>query len=349
MGVPGGQPSKTAGYWRLPRRVAIGVVPCVAAIVLLAMAAAPSVPRGRQHLGPYGPEGARLREQLWIVPGGAPGVSLRATVFRPDDPPSSPRPTGGIAALFSSSQPMRRPLVVINHGTDESNREAVAMPVFYWLSRWFVDRGYVVVLPQRRGHGATGGELAEARDHCANPDHTRAGNTAANDVAAVVRFMREQPFVQRDTIVVAGISTGGWASLALAARNPPGVAAIVNFAGGRGARAYGRPNAICGEAELVQAAAAFGASSRVPTVWLYARNDTFFGPELATDMASAFKGAGGAAELHMLPAHGGEGHGIADDRSGWKLWGAQLERFLALHAGLPGREMAARQAQAQAR
>src|SRR5262245_38569690 len=115
--------------------------------------------------GPFGPEGPRLREQLCIVPGADPRTPLRATVFRP--PEKGPRP-------------VRRPLVVINHGSDESTREAVSMPVFYWLSKWFVDRGYVVLLPQRRGYGATGGELAEGRDTCADPDHRAAGLAGAD-------------------------------------------------------------------------------------------------------------------------------------------------------------------------
>ena len=46
-----------------------------------------------------------MREQLWILPSGEAGRDMRATVFRPDADPSGTE--------------KRRPLVVINHGTDE--------------------------------------------------------------------------------------------------------------------------------------------------------------------------------------------------------------------------------------
>jgi dienelactone hydrolase len=269
---------------------------------------------GSSSYGAFGPEGARMREQLWILPSGDPARPMRATVFRPEADPKGAE--------------KRLPLVVINHGTDEATRLAVAMPIYYWLSRWFVDRGYIVVLPQRRGHGATGGSLAESIGTCANPDHFASGNVAADDIAAAVEYMTEQPFVAQDGAVVVGISTGGWASLALAARNLPQVEAIVNFAGGRGGHAYGEANAVCGTEELLDAAHRYAAQAREPTVWFYARNDSYFGPRLAEDLAKVWSGAGGNVEEHILPAYGAEGHAVADDRAGWDLWGASLADFL---------------------
>ena len=267
--------------------------------------------------GAYGPEGPRLREQLWIVPSGDPNIYLRATVFRPADP------LGRVA-------PVRHPLVVINHGTSDWTRSAVSMPVFFWLSRWFVDRGYAVVLPQRRGHGATGGPLAESVGSCAEPDHFASGQVAADDVVAVVDYMTQESFVEPSQTIVAGVSTGGWASLALASRNPKNVRAVVNFAGGRGGHAGGEMNAICGQSELIQAAGAFGASARLPTIWFYSQNDSFFSPELATRMADAYRTHGGRAELHVLPAYGEDGHDIVDDRATWDLWGPALAQFLGV-------------------
>lgn len=269
---------------------------------------------GSGALGPFGPESPRMREQLWMVPGGDPEHDLRATVFRPDDVAGARTPP--------------RPLVVINHGTSSATRLSVAMPVYFWLSKWFVDRGYVVVLPQRRGHGATGGELEESVGTCAAPDHVRSGEIAADDIAAVVDFMTRQPGIASDGAVVVGISTGGWASLALAARNPSQVRAVINIAGGRGGHAGGQSNAICGEQRLVEAAAEFGRTARVPTLWLYSENDSYFGPRLAAHMANAWSEGGGDAELAMLPPYGADGHDIANDRAGWDLWGARADLFL---------------------
>jgi dienelactone hydrolase len=206
------------------------------------------------------------------------------------------------------------------------------MPVFYWLSKWFVDRGYVVLLPQRRGHGATGGELAEGRDTCADPHHRDAGVAAANDIEAALRYMAGQAFIDASRMVVAGVSTGGWASLALAARNPTGVQLVINFAGGRGGHAYGQPNKLCGAERLVEAAGAFGGTAKVPTLWVYAANDTYFGPEIAQTMVQAWQRNGGNAELLVLPALGREGHDLITDRAGWRQWGPALEASLERHA-----------------
>lgn len=282
---------------------------------LLALAFAPTASVASEPmLGAFGPEGARMREQLWILPSGDVNFPMRATVFRP--------------AIDPSGEDKQRPLVVINHGTDETTRLAVSMPVYYYLSRWFVDRGYVVVLPQRRGHGATGGPLAEAIGNCAHPDHYASGNVAADDIEAAVKFMTEQPFVARDGAIVVGVSTGGWASLALSARNLPQVQAIVNFAGGRGGHAYGELNAICGRDALLSAARMYATHAQEPTIWFYAKNDSYFGPKFAEDLAQTWSSAGGSVEEHILQPYGNDGHAIADDRQGWDIWGPSLDSFL---------------------
>lgn len=299
-----------------------------AALAVLPAAAGGASPSGTAEqarlYGPFGPEGPRLREQLWILPSADHGFPLRATVFRPDDAPDA-------EGRFS-----RRPVAIINHGTSEATRLAVAMPVYYWLSRWFVERGYVVVLPQRRGHGATGGAMAEAVGNCADPDHYRSGQAAADDIQGAVDYMAAQPFAAPDETVVIGISSGGWASLALAARNPAGVRAVVNIAGGRGGRPFGhRADTVCGEQRLIATAREFGHAARVPTLWLYAANDSYFRPDLARALASAWQDGGGEAALHVFPPYGGDGHGLADDRAGWDVWGATVEAFLATSREAP--------------
>lgn len=291
---------------------------CILSLVLIVSCGlARSAIADTKALGAFGPEGPRMREQLWLVPSGDPNVSLRATIFRPEE--------------IAAESPRKRRLVVINHGTDEFTRLAVAMPVYYWLSRWFVERGYVVVVPQRRGHGATGGELAESVGSCESADHYASGQIAADDVAATISYMTQQSFVAPDNVVVAGISTGGWASLALASRNLPSVGAIVNFAGGRGGHAYGRPNSICNYEGLRTAAHLFGKSARQPTLWLYAEGDSYFSPAVARELAGQWQEAGGLAETHIFPAQGRDGHAIADDRGSWEVWGDVLDAFLGRH------------------
>jgi len=75
--------------------------------------------------------------------------------------------------------------------------------------------------------------------------------------------------------------------MALAARRPPGLLAVINFAGGlrhKGSCTY--------EPALISTFAGFGARSGVPTLWLYAQNDSLFGPSLVTMMHQAYVQAG---------------------------------------------------------
>jgi len=298
------------------------VLAAVAAFAVILPLVAAAAPAGASQettpYGPFGPEGPRLREQLWILPSADHGFPLRATVFRPAE------------AAGRESGEDRRPLVVINHGTSDATRLAVAMPVYYWLSRWFVEHGYVVVLPQRRGHGATGGPMAESIGTCADPDHIRSGLAAADDIQGAVDFMSAQPFVMPGEAIVVGISSGGWASLALASRNSGNVRAVINIAGGRGARPFGqRTDSVCGEKRLIEAASVLGRTARAATLWLYAANDSYFRPDLARALAAAWQTGGGEAELHVFPAYGSEGHNLADDHAGWDVWGGAIEKFLA--------------------
>lgn len=280
--------------------------------------------QGEMRHGPFGPPGPRMCEQLWVLPSGSAEVDLRATVFRPGTP--------GEGCARDATP---RPMVVINHGTDAETVASVAMPVFFWLSRWFVERGYVVVLPQRRGHGATAGEFSEGRDSCARPDHYGAAQAAADDIEAAIRFMAAQPFVAPRTTLAVGISSGGWGVLGLATRQVADLRAVVNFAGGRGAYAGGRPQAICDGDQLVRAAGRLGAEARVPSLWLYARNDSYFPPAVARRMADAYAAAGGSIHYEQLGAYGREGHHLANDRAGWDVWGYTLSDFLAETADKP--------------
>jgi dienelactone hydrolase len=287
------------------------LVGLVAALSLALAAAALA-----QSPGPQGAEGGALREQVWRIPAAGGSPLMAATVMRPP----------GEARL---------PLVVINHGSpaDSSDRPRMARPHYNTLSSWFVSRGYVVVLPLRRGYGETGGVWAESYGPCQNPDYAGAGLQTAADIKAAIDFMRRQPFVAPDHTVVVGHSAGGWGAIALSSLNPPGVSSIVNFAGGRGGHQHlpGGGTGNCTTDALVQAAARYGASARTLSLWIYAENDSFFGPRLARRMVDAYLGAGGQATYRPVGPVGHDGHGLASSNSGQSVWSPLLAAFLAAH------------------
>jgi len=296
---------KTGGPGHAPPR-ASSVRAALAAALLLLPAAAAAQP------GPVDPPDGRWRAQVHRVPFDAPdGVLLVTRVCRP--PGDAPAP-----------------LAVISHGSpvDAAARPRMAVPGCGGAAQWFVRRGYVVALPLRRGYGETGGAWAETYGRCDAADFAAGGRAAAEDLAAVVRYMRALPYVARGGLVMVGQSAGGWASLAYAGRYPDGLAAVVNFAGGRGGRRDNQPNVNCSPDRLVAAAGTLGATARVPSLWIYAANDTFFAPDLVQRMHAAFTEAGGRAQLVQLPPFRDDGHRLFAAAAGMAIWAPVAASFL---------------------
>lgn len=296
-----------------PMRVFRGTKSAVAAGALVILfSGVLAAPRAAPLAGPQSAEQGTLRNQIWLLPSAQPGVLMRATVLRPPG-----------AGAF--------PLMVMNHGSTQNaaRRLALPMPAFDALSRWFVRHGYAVVVPQRPGHGETGGAYREDQGGCDDPDFARAGAGAAESIAAAVAYMRAQPFVRRNGVIVSGQSAGGWAALAFASHAPGGIGAAINFAGGLGGQSFDRPGNNCAPDRLVAAAAAFGRTSRIPTLWIYTENDSYFAPRLSGAMAAAFRAAGGKADYALLPPFGDDGHFMAERPGSESAWGPAVERFLA--------------------
>src|SRR6516164_9244769 len=128
-----------------------------------------------------------------------------------------------------------------------------------------------------------------------------------------------------------GQSGGAWGAIALSSLNPSSVRAIITFAAGRGGRVDGKPNNNCAPDKLVAATGEFGRTARVPMLWIYTENDTYFGPTLSQRMASAFKAAGGNLEYHLLPPFGHDGHFLVDSADAVILWTPLVDDFLSRH------------------
>ena len=264
--------------------------------------------------GPQGPEDGAWRRQSWLLPIPGERLLMHATVLRPQG-----------AGPF--------PLAVINHGSIQSQeaREKYPMPEYPIASQWFLDRGFAVVLPQRPGHGETGGPYFEDQGRCEGADYRQAGLRTADSIQAAIDFMTAQPFVQKSDVVVVGQSAGGWGALALASRNPLPVKAVINFAGGRGGKSNNIPNNNCSPERLIAAAKVFGESARIPTLWLFSESDDYFPPVLSRRMYETFRDAGGSAEYHLLPQSGAPGHLLIQSKDAFERWAPLVERFLTEH------------------
>jgi dienelactone hydrolase len=241
------------------------------------------------------------------------------------------------AMLLRPSGSRRYPLALISHGAPREAAARAPMSPYrsYRQALEFARRGFAALVFMRRGYGDSGGQYAESSGPCGRRDYLRAARESVRDLRAAIEAMSSRPDVSTDGMIAVGVSAGGFASLALAANPPPGLAASINFAGGRGSRA---DNEVCDEDALVRAFATFGRTSRIPTLWIYARNDRFFGPELVRRMHAAFTDAGGQARFVDFPPYADDGHSLFS--RGIPLWTPAVDGFLRDH-NLGARETAA--------
>ena len=259
----------------------------------------------------YGP---RLIEELVRIP--APGgYEIATTVLRPE----GNGPYG---------------VIVLNHGVSASARERAreSSELLISSAAVFARRGYVVVMPLRRGFGATGGAMAEDPGSCANPDYFKAEKEAADDVMTAYAYARGLPYVDPSRMILAGQSAGGMVSLFTAGtRTPQGLVAVLSFAGGRGGDPDSSPGVPCAVEPIAKVLDSLGKQTRVPVLFNYAENDLFFSPRITRLWFDRYAAGGADAEYILQPAFGKDGHYLFSDVVGVRYWLPTVERFFARH------------------
>jgi len=285
-----------------------------ASLALLALGLLPAqVTLGGPQPGPMGAESGPNRAQQWLIPSSDAAIAAHALLFRP-----------------IGDGPFR--LAVIAHASTQNvlRRAQMPQPEYRALAAFLVARGFAVLVPERLGHGASGGAYLEDQGGCDDAVYDHSGRATADQIALAMEFLRAQPFIRKDGAVIIGHSAGGWGALALAGEDPKAVSAIIAFAPGRGGHANDFPNQVCAPHTLIAAAGLFGRGARVPVTWLVAANDSYFSPELSRKMVEAFRAGGGRVDYRVLPASGSEGHWMVETETGVTLAAAELERALKL-------------------
>lgn len=214
----------------------------------------------------------------------------------------------------------RYPLLVLNHGRapDPSVRAQLGRVRLAEQAAYFASLGFQVVVPTRIGYGATGGEDLENTGPCHRKNYRPGFEVAAQQVLQVIDAARSRPEVDASRTVVVGQSFGGATAIALAAKNPPGVKLVINFAGGGGGDPRLHPGEPCAPDQQAALFAEYGRTARVPTVWIYSVNDRYMGPYPA-QWFDAYRGAGGIGQYYLMPSFGRDGHQLfARGLAQWK-------------------------------
>lgn len=226
--------------------------------------------------------------------------------------------------LYKPDGPGPFPVVVINHGKAMGDprfqsryRPAIA-------ARYFLQRGYMVLVPMRQGFSkSSGGYIGGGCNVESN------GRVQAEDVKAVLDYALAQPEADKTRILVMGQSHGGWTTLAFGTLNYPGVKGLVNFAGGL------RQESCAGwQANLARAAGTYAAETKLPSLWFYGDNDSYFSPSTWQDMAARYNSGGEKARVVAFGTFSSDSHSMFGSTKGQGIWQPEVTRFLE-SIGLP--------------
>lgn len=226
-------------------------------------------------------------------------VDLETTVFRPE----------GVGPF---------PVVIINHGKDTGNNRLQPRARYLPATREFLQRGYAVVLPMRQGFSKSGGSAVG--DGCNIAGN---GEAQADEIRPVVAWIEKQPWLDASRMVMLGQSHGGLTTMAYAQQPHPGIRLFVNFAGG-----LKYTNTCMWEAALKDAYARYGAKTRVPSLWFYGENDSYFPPEVIGPAYQAYVQAGGQAEMVAFGHFGQDAHSMFSSYDGLPIWWSRVEEKL---------------------
>ncbi len=193
-------------------------------------------------------------------------------------------------------------------------------------SEYFVSKGFTVILPTRIGYGVSGGPDADYSGACGNKNYLEARKAGIDQSKQVLNYVFDFSYIDRTKGIVVGQSVGGFTTIGLSAENISGLKGAINFAGGDGGDPIKSAEKPCGDYLIKDTFAKYGASNKVPTLWLYSVNDKFWGEQLPKDWFAAFQKAGGKGQFISLPAYKEDGHSIF--RGDLNAWKNDFEKFI---------------------
>jgi len=206
------------------------------------------------------------------------------------------------------------PAIVWNHGS-EKLPGAVAS-----VAPYFVSRGYVFLVPHRRGQGQSAGTyIMDQLNAAISPEQRSRMLVALNEVhfqdqLAALAYLRSLPYVDQNRLVVMGASFGGIQTM-LAVERRSGYRVAIDCQTWRGS-----PDL---RARLIAAAS----KATIPVFFLQAENDYDLTPNRA--LSEEVRRTGQSVEIKTYPTFGSsaqEGHSFC--WRGVNTWGPDVLKFI---------------------
>lgn len=272
--------------------------------------------QGQEPPSVIGYAGAQVawREDVitYQVPGAFGGNQLEATLLLPE------ARTFGVGPY---------PVMVWNHGDIELDHPAMHYKSRIRemvVAREFLQMGVAVLMPARRGVGMSQGTYPR-NFSAGDADATYKARAHADDILPALAWLKTRPMLDASRVILAGQSAGGYTTMYLAGQNIAGVIGAIDFSGGRTQMTeVQRPNYL--NRMMVSGFAEFGETTRIPTLWIFAENDSRYTAETIRASYEAFQAAGGKGRLLLSPPIEGDGHYIHSKPA---LWRAVLKEYLS--------------------
>lgn len=242
--------------------------------------------------------------------------------------------------------PGRYPLALIAQGSSSSefSPQDIRPDSFRSIAHDFAHRGWTAAVVMWRGYGTSSGSVVDDAGTCKAPEAGRFLSDHADDLqAAIISLAHRSDVDSTKKALVMGLSIGGVSALTVAGRvTMPPVGAVINVSGGvyMDAQPF-KPNPGChlfyDDLVIEMGRNAHNVATThtaIPTLWLYAANDPWFSPQLVWRMISAWRTAGGLAQLKTFPPFQNDGHKMMLSEAGRRLLLPEIDRFLRAH-GFP--------------
>ena len=250
-------------------------------------------------------------------------------------------PTDVVTHIYKPNTPGMTafPVVIYSHGRPANpnppNTVALARPIAPEDANWWLQKGFAVIAPVRPGYGETGAAdreylnvVVQSRFCISEPTYDQPALYAREVVLAALAWAQEQSQLARGAVHgrIRNDSHCGHQSRGRD-RITHGCAGI-SFAGGPGGSPTLSPRKPCKPEQVTALYGKFGKTARMPTLWLYAENDLFWGVDVPKQWFEAFNtGASDATLVQMPPVPGQEdGHTVMN--TGGPLWKPTVEAFL---------------------
>ncbi|MGI9224661.1 MAG: alpha/beta hydrolase family protein, partial [Woeseiaceae bacterium] len=231
--------------------------------------------------------------------------------------------------LFRPLDEGRYPTIVFHHGSTGNGSDPSRFGLTFTheaTTRYFVENGWMVVFPQRRGRGQSGGlydegfKLDRSSYSCQNDLALAGASRALDDLNVITDWVRSRADVDTTRMLVGGTSRGGILAVAHVAQRPDVYLGAINFVGGWISEGCGDYRSI--NRSLFVDGAMFPGSS----LWLYGSNDSFYSLAYSRTNFDSFSMAGGLGTMiELTRAQGLNGHFVINDL---ELWEHDMDEFI---------------------